>query len=46
MPITVRRLQGKGAVKIYVWILEVTPEPGSKFNFLDILLKGNDLLGL
>ena len=41
MPTTVRRLQVEGTVKIYVSILEVTPEPGSKFNFLNILLKGN-----
>ena len=26
MPTIVRRLQGEGTVKIYVWILEVTPQ--------------------
>ena len=42
MPTTIQRLQGQGTVKIYFWILEVTPEPGSKFNSLNILLQGND----
>ena len=27
MPTIVRRLQGEGTVKIYFWILEVTPPP-------------------
>ena len=40
MPTTVRRLRGEGTVKTYVWILAwVTPEPGSKFNFLNIFWK-------